>query len=188
MAEESVLIVRDPPARLHSQEVHSTNTVAIGVIESDNVFLRGRCITEIQEYFLSLCNLAVSGGVSSESKNSNEIQSVNTDQFDTANLVKVTFFDARNAFKCQQWLQQHNDATRFNVVLDFKGGSNRSVVTPVSPSLSIDAVVNKFSRFGDIEKIWLNPDKSLTVDFYDARSVLRVAEHLAGSSRILSAD
>lgn len=188
MEEESVLIVCDPPARLHSQEVHSTNTVVIAVIDSDNSFLRGRCTTEIQDYFVTLCNLSVSGDVSMGKLNSNEIQSVNIDQFESARLVKVTFFDARNAFNCQQWLQQHNDAMRFHVVLDFKGGSNRSVVTPVSPSLSIDAVVDRFSRFGDIEKIWLNPDKSLTVDFYDARSVLRVAEHLSGSLHLLSAD
>jgi len=182
MAEESVLIVCDPPARLHSQEDPSTNTVAIAVIDSDNSYLRGLRTTEIRDYFLTLCQLALGG------ENSSEIQSVNMDLYESARLVKVTFFDARNAFKCQQWLQQHHEAMGFNVVLDFKGGSNRSIVTPVSLSLSIDAVVERFSRFGDIEKIWLNPDKSLTIDFYDARSVLRVAEHLAGSSRLLSSD
>jgi hypothetical protein len=178
MAEESVLIVCDPPARLHSQEDPSTNTVAIAVIASDNSLLRGLGTTEIRDYFLTLCQLAVGG------ENNGEIQSVNMDLYESARLVKVTFFDARNAFKCQQWLQQNSDSMGLNVVLDFKGGSNRSIVIPVSPNLSIDAVVEKFTRCGDVEKIWLNPDKSLTIDFYDARSVLRVAEHLAGSASL----
>lgn len=173
MEAESVLIVCDPPARLHSQEVPSTNTVAIAVLEPFN----GSC-AEVQQYILALCQLSVLGKGNHQldkDRSDGEIQSVSMDQHESAGLIKVTFFDARLAYKCQQWLQQD---PRFNVVLDFKGGSNRSVVIPFTNSLSIDKVVDRFSVFGDIEKIWLNPDKSLTIDFYDARAVLRVAAGL----------
>jgi len=166
-AAESVLIVCDPPARLHSQEVPSSNTVAVVMLDDDS------SPEEIRQYLLALCQLVVG-------EKDNEIQSISLDQYASARLVKITFFDARTAFKCQQWLSQTE--SRFNAVLDFKGGSNRSVVVPYTESLSIDTVVLNFSKFGDIEKIWLNPDKSLTIDFYDARAVLRVAEHLAASS------
>lgn len=147
------------PARLQSQEVPSTNTVAIMVQSVPEGDVRGQ--------MYSLCQFAIGG-------KENEIQCIDFDQFDSSRLVRVTFFDVRNAYKCQQWLA---DDARFSTVLDFKGGTNRSVVIPKMPGLSIDVLFDRFSGFGEIEKIWFTAD-SIVIDFFDSRAPIRIVEHL----------
>ena len=151
-------IVNEPPQRLQTQEVPSTNTIAIMV--------QSMPPRDIQTHIFTLCQFAIGG-------KEEEIQSIDFEQFDATGLVRVTFFDARNAVKCQQWLQED---TRFSVVLDFRGGSNRSVVIP--RVVSIDAMVDRFSQFGEIEKLWFNSDKTITIDYFDSRSPLRIVEQL----------
>ena len=77
------------PSRLQSQEMPSTNTVAIMVQVAPSGDMRMQIYT--------LCQFAIGG-------KDNEIQCIDFDQFDSQRLVRVTFFDVRNAYKCQQWL------------------------------------------------------------------------------------
>ena len=157
---DSVLVLNDPPARLHSQRVPSTNTVALVVQEQ-------LATDDIQQFMLQMCLLAIGGRES-------EIQAINMDQYEASRLVRVTFFDVRLACKFRDWLEQD---PRFSVVLDFRGGSNRSVVVP-DGSGGLETVIDKFSKFGEIEKVWFNPDGSYTLDFFDARAPLKIAQHI----------
>jgi hypothetical protein len=156
-----------PPSRLLMQDVPSTNTVAIMV--------QSGIPGDIRSSILALCQFAIGG-------KENEIQCIDFEQFDSARLIRVTFFDSRNAIKCQQWLQSDN---RFSTVLDFRGGSNRSVVVPRIPGVSIDLIFEKFGKFGEVEKMWFNQD-SLTLDYYDSRSPLRIVDFLEDAALALS--
>lgn len=152
-------VVNDPPARLPSQLLPSTNTVAIVVIDP----LQG--VTDVQEFIVQLCMLATALPAS-------EVQALDMSHFASSRLVRVTFYDVRNAVQLLKWLE---DDTRFSVVMDLKGGTNRSVVVPRAQS--VDLLIEKFSVFGDIEKVWLGDD-TLIVDFFDSRAPLRIIEHL----------
>ena len=167
MPTESVLVLNDPPARLHSQRVPSTNTVAIVVQDHLGV-------DDVQQFMLQMCLLAIGG-------RDGEIQSINMEQYEVSRLVRITFFDVRTACKFREWLEQDS---RFSVVLDFRGGSNRSVVVPHGTS-TLDTIVDKFSQFGEIEKLWFNPDGSHTIDYFDARAPLKIAHQINDAARLL---
>ena len=164
--EGGVPVMDLPPARLMVQDVPSTNTVAIMV--------QSGIPGDIRVNILALCQFAIGG-------KENEIQCIDFEQFDSSRLIRVTFFDARNAIKCQEWLRNDN---RFSTVLDFRGGSNRSVVIPRIPGVSIDLIIEKFAKFGDVEKMWFNND-SLTLDYYDSRAPLRIVEYLEDAALAL---
>ena len=105
-----------------------------------------------------------------------EIQAINFEQYELSRLVRVTFYDCRNALKCFQYLQRDD---RFSVVLDLRGGSNRSVVIPKLANVSLDTLVAKFSQYGEVEKIWfMDKECTLVVDYFDARSPLKILNHL----------
>jgi hypothetical protein len=155
-----VSVVQDPPARLATQLLPSTNTVTVVVIDP----LSG--IHDAQQYMLDLCR-AASGSLSDS-----EIQFVDVSHFACSRLVRVTFYDVRKAFECFKALELDS---RFSVVLDLKAGTNRSVVVP--KTLSVDVLIDKFSEFGDVEKIWIHQNEYI-IDFFDARVPIRIVDHL----------
>lgn len=152
-------MVNDPPARLPSQLLPSTNTVAIVVMDP----LQG--VTDVQEFIVQLCMLATSLPAS-------EVQAVDMNHYASSRLVRVTFYDVRNAMRLLKFLEEDS---RFSVVMELKNGTNRSVVVPRAQS--VDLLIDKFSAFGEIEKVWLGDD-FLVVDFFDSRSPSRIVEHL----------
>lgn len=157
----SVVPLADPPARLSTQTTVSTNAVTIVVVDSlPNV-------DDVYQFILQLCMLTT--GVAES-----EIQGVDMERFSCSRLVRVTFYDARKAARLVHMLEGDD---RVSAVLDFKSGTNRSVVVPEVTSL--DSLIKRFSNFGDIEKIWLNPDGSFTIDFFDSRGPLRIVDQLA---------
>jgi hypothetical protein len=156
----SVVALTDPPPRLSTQTTVSTNTVTVVVMDA----LQGE--EDAQQFIRQLCGITT--GVPES-----DIQAIDMGQFACSRLVRVTFYDARKAARFVQMLDQD---TRVSAVLDFKNGSNRSVVVPETPS--VDLLIKKFSTFGEIEKIWLNQDGSYTVDFFDARAPLRIVDRL----------
>lgn len=149
--------------RLEIQEFPSTNTVAVmvkdGTIRDSN---------SAREEIFRVCHVA-SGGAECD------IHAVVTDQFDSSRLVRVTFFDARKALRCMQSLQADQ---RFSAVLDFRGGTNRSVLVPRLEGYSMDVLVEQFSQFGEIEKIWLTKKDAFVIDFFDSRAPTRVVSHI----------
>ena len=156
----SVATLTDPPARLSSQTTVSTNAVTVVVVDA----LQG--VEDVHQFIVQLCVLTTGAANS-------EIQAIDMEKFSCSRLVGVTFYDARKAALFVRMLEQD---TRVSVVLDFKNGTNRSVVVPETPS--VDLLIRKMSVYGDIEKIWLNSDGSFTVDFFDARAPLRIVDQL----------
>jgi hypothetical protein len=159
----SVVPLVDPPARLSTQTTVSTNAVTVVVVDPL------LSVEDVNQFITQLCVLAT--GVSES-----EIQSIDAERYSCSRLVRVTFYDARNAAKLVHMLERDE---RVSVVLDFKSGTNRSVVIPEAPS--VDLLIRKFLAFGDVEKVWFNSDGSYTIDFFDARAPLRVVDQLTSA-------
>jgi hypothetical protein len=139
----------------------STNTVTLVLVDAAL-----EALEDVRGYIVQLCVLTTGAPES-------EIQAIDMEKFACSRLVGVTFYDARKAALLARMIDQDSSVS---AVLDFKGGTNRSVVVPETPS--VDLLIRKMSAYGEIEKIWLNEDGSCTLDFFDARAPLRIVERL----------
>ena len=102
-----------------------------------------------------------------------DTQAMTAEDFSNRKQVHIIFYDTRKALQCMHVI--HADP-RFSVVLDYAGGTNRSLVIP--SGYSLDLLLTKFSKFGDIEKFWLGDQ--VVIDFFDSRSPVKVSRQLAG--------
>ena len=162
--------VEDPPQRLLSQLYPSTNTLVLVIKDFDS--------GNIQRDIYSLLSSQVS-----------DIQCLDFSQYDLKRQIRATFFDVRDAYRALLTLQGDN---RFQLFLDLKGGTNRSVVFPRG-TLSVDMILSRMAEFGEIEKIWFNmaipqcERENVVIDFFDSRAPLSIVRRLEQAIRDASA-
>ena len=158
--------VEQPPERLINQLYPSTNTLVIVARSLDP--------TSIQRDIYTLLSCEV-----------RDVQILDFSQFEMDRSVRVTFFDVRDAYRALLSLQGDD---RFQLFLDLKGGTNRSVVMPRG-SASLDSIYSSMAEFGEIEKVWFNmaipqcDRDNVVVDFFDSRSPLSLVRKLENSMR-----
>ena len=158
--------IGEPPQRLISQLYPSTNTLVLVVKEYESF--------NIHHDIYALL-----------SSDADDIQCLDFSQYELKRQVRVTFFDVRDAYRALLTLQGD---TRFQLYLDLKGGTNRSVVFPRG-SLSLDVIAHKMQEFGEIEKIWFNmaipqiERDNVVIDFFDSRAPLTIVRKLEQAIR-----
>ena len=86
------------------------------------------------------------------------------------NLIAI--WDIRRGRSLKQYLDNSGIVSKIGPAIC------RTVIIPRRRNYSLDMIMEKFSAFGDIERLSFEDENTLRIDYYDVRAVRRLREFL----------